>query len=84
MGILLSIGYIFMSFIQKNWRILRAAHARQSFHFQKITGTLKMNELSLQKPSFYVKEQLSKIKFKIIIYFLSKMAKTVFDLKIVF
>ena len=45
MGTLLSIGYIFMSSIPKNLRILphaRAAHARQSFYFQKITETLKI------------------------------------------
>ena len=41
--------------------------------------------LSLQKPSFYIKEQLSKIKFKIriclVFFYFSKMAKTVFKLK---
>ena len=42
----------------------RARHARQSFHFQKITGTLKINIFceNLQKPSTYSKEQLQKIK----------------------
>ena len=39
---------------------------------------------NFQNPSFYIKEQLSKIEFKIIIglvFSFSKMAKTVFDLK---
>ena len=41
-------------------------HARQNYHFQKITETLKMNIFFyFQKPSFYIKEQLSKIEFKI-------------------
>ena len=44
MGTLLPIGYIFMSSITKSLKILpRAAHERQSFHFQKITETFKMN-----------------------------------------
>ena len=46
MGILLLISYIFMSLMQKNRQILPhagAAHAWQSFHLQKITGTLRMN-----------------------------------------
>ena len=53
MGTLQSIGFIFMSSIQKNRRIL--PRARQSFHFQKITGTLKMMFLkeNLQKPYAY-------------------------------
>ena len=75
-----------MSSIPKNRRIL--ARAQQSFHFQKITGSLKLKSeyfLSLQKPSFYIKEQLAKRKLKIIIclvfFYFSNMAKTVFDLK---
>ena len=40
MGTLLSIGYIFMSLFPKNRQIEQ--HARQSFHFQKITETLKI------------------------------------------
>ena len=42
-GTLLSIGYICMSSIKKIKRILPRAHAQQNFHFQKITGTLKIN-----------------------------------------
>ena len=40
---------------------------RQNFHFQKITGTLKMNIFfkSWHEPSFYIKDQLPKIEFKI-------------------
>ena len=69
-GTLLSIGYIFMSSIPKNRRILqraRGVHARQNFYFKKITGTLKMNIffLSWQEPSSYIKDQLPKIDFKI-------------------
>ena len=43
-----------------------AAHSRKCFHFQKITGTLKMNIFCehLQIHSFYFKEQSLKIKFK--------------------
>ena len=47
----------------KNRRI--SPNARQNFHFQKKTETLKMNIfLKFQQPSFGIKEQLSK-KFKI-------------------
>ena len=80
-GTLLSIGYIFMSSIPTNRRILR--HVRQNFHFQKFTGTLKMNSFfkSWHEPSSYIKDQLPKIEFKIrgcLVFFLSsKMAKTV-------
>ena len=45
-GTLLLIGFIFMSSILKNWRILPSAHAKHSqqiFYFQKIIETLKMN-----------------------------------------
>ena len=90
-GTLLSIGYIFMSSIPKNRRILqraRGVHARQNFYFKKITGTLKMNIffLSWQEPSSYIKDQLPKIDFKIrgclvFFFYFSKMAKTVFDQK---
>ena len=90
---MLMIRHIFMSPIPKNrwiWRQARAANARQSFHFKKITGTPRMNIFfkSLQLPSFYFKEQSPKIKLEIItkysIYFflISKnwQGKTVFDL----
>ena len=58
MGTLLSIAYIFMSSIPKD---------RRSFHFQKITGTLKIYIVfeNLQQPSLYIKEHLSKRIFKI-------------------
>ena len=51
-----------------------AVQARQSFHFQKIVGTLKNYYFleSLQKPSLHIIEQLSKRKLK--------MGKTFFDL----
>ena len=45
--------------------------AWQSFHFQKITETLKIEFFLVcrnQKPTFYIKEQLSKIKFEIRIF----------------
>ena len=45
-GTLLSIVYIFMSSIKKNRR-------RQNFHFQKITGTLKMKISSPRGPLFF-------------------------------
>ena len=66
---ILEIGHIaddqvyFMSSIPKIYEIRSALW--QSFHFQKITGTLKINIFffSLHKPSFYIKEQLLKRKF---------------------
>ena len=64
-----------------------ANFARQKFHFQKITGTLKMYIFFCwHEPSFsYIKGQLPKIEFKISgcleFFYSSKMAKTVFDLK---
>ena len=75
MGTLLPIGYIFMSSITKSLKILpRAAHERQSFYFQKITETFKMNFIveNLQYiSSFYFKEQSPKRKFEIFfIYFI--------------
>ena len=63
----------------ENQRILPralSAQAWQSFHIQKITGTSKMNMFleSLQKPFFYIKEQIStrkfKIKFCFVLYFI--------------
>ena len=68
-----------MSRILKNqriWQLARAAHARQSFHFQKVTGILKMRKKieNLQILSFYVKEQLLKNCNTIFFYF-SKMGK---------
>ena len=40
--------------------------AQQNFHFQKITGTLKINIfLSWREPSSYIKDQSPKIEFKI-------------------
>ena len=53
--------------------------ARQRFHFQKITGTLKINIFieNLQKASCYIKEQSQNIKFEIFFFL---MAKMVFDL----
>ena len=64
----------------------RGARARQSFHFQKITGTLKLNIfLIVQKSSFLHQEQLWKIKFKIRIcsdfYFIFQKWQKGFDLK---
>ena len=84
------ISFIFMSSIPKKQRILPsvpAVHAQQNFHFKKITGTLKINifVLSWHEPSSYIKDQLPKIEFTIrgclVFFFLSKMPKTVFDLK---
>ena len=55
--------------------------------FLKSTGTLKMNISfeSWHEPSFYIKDQLPKIEFKIrdnfFIFFSSQLAKMVFDLK---
>ena len=69
MGTLLSIGYIFMNSINNNRRILprRVRRLRGKVFIFKKTGTLKINIFfeSLQKPSFYIKEHLPKIKFKI-------------------
>ena len=49
------IFFIFMSAIPNN---------QQSFHFRKITGTLKMIFfLNLEIPSFYIKEHLPKTTF---------------------
>ena len=61
MGTLLSIAYIFMSSIPKD---------RRSFHFQKITGTLKIYIFfeNLQKASCYIKEQSQDIKFEIFFF----------------
>ena len=58
----------FYDHVFKNRRI--PLRARQNFHFQKITETLKMIIFwklpeNFQKTSFYIKEQLSKIEFKI-------------------
>ena len=78
-----------VSSIPKNRQILqraRAAHARQNFHSFKITGTLKFFFFLIRhEPSFYIKDQLPKIEFKIrdclVFFFSSKMAKTIYDLK---
>ena len=51
-------------------------HALQSFHSQKITGTLKIVYFfeNFQTPSFYFKEQSAKRKFEIIyIYIIFKI-----------
>ena len=42
------------------------AHARQSFHFQKIPGALKLIFFceNWQGASFYIKEQAQKYKFE--------------------
>ena len=74
MGILLLIRYIFRRSNPKNRRILpraRAAHARQSFNFYLNKGTFKMNFFvkSLQKPFFYIEEQLSKDNSKFVFVF---------------
>ena len=63
MGSLLSIGYIFMNSIPKNWQILPCAHAlhsRQSFHFQKIIGILKKKKLSCRTLPFTSKNNYQK------------------------
>ena len=54
-------GILFGGWIPKNQQF------RQSFHFQKITWTWKMNIffLNLQIPSFYFKEQSPTRKFEI-------------------
>ena len=62
------------------------SHARQSFHFQKITGTFKLIFLFyLHKPFLYIEEQLQKIKLEIKFFYyffllFPKISKTVFDL----
>ena len=67
---MLPIRYIFMSPIPKigEFGRARAAHARQSFHIQKFTGTLKMFFVgkNVQIPSFYLNVQLQKIEIKIL------------------
>ena len=77
-GTILPIRYVFMSRMQKNRQIrphARAAHARQSLHFQTITRTLKINENSenLQISSCNFKEQSPKRKIK------SKFFNTFFE-----
>ena len=44
----------------------RAAHTLQSFHFQKITGTLKIKTVfwKFGETFFYIKEQLKKNKIQ--------------------
>ena len=64
---------------------MRASHARQSFHFQKITRTLKMNMFrKFAIPFVYCIEQSPKRKFENNVFLNSllcpKMVKTVFDL----
>ena len=61
--------FIYCKFNSKKRQILqraRAAHARQNFHSFKITGTLKFFFFLIRhEPSFYIKDQLPKIEFKI-------------------
>ena len=58
-----------LSIFLRNRRSLpraRTAHARQNFHFQKITETLKINIFfNFQKPSFYIKKTIVKNRIKI-------------------
>ena len=57
-----------LSIFLRNRRSLpRTAHARQNFHFQKITETLKINFFffNFQKPSFYIKKTIVKNRIKI-------------------
>ena len=56
---------IFLVQFQKNRQIL--VRSRQSFNFQKITGTLKINIFweNLQIPSFYINEHSRKRKIGI-------------------
>ena len=64
MGTMLLITYIFMSPIQKIGEFGRARG--KVYHFQKFRGTLKtMFLFHLKKLSLYIKEQSTKIKFKI-------------------
>ena len=49
----------------------RAAHTWQSFHFQKITGTLKIKTVfwKFGETFFYIKEQLKKNKIQNLKFF---------------
>ena len=49
----------------------RAAHTLQSFHFQKITGTLKIKTVfwKFGETFFYIKEQLKKNKIQNLKFF---------------
>ena len=83
MGTLLSIVYIiFMSSFLKNRRI--------SFSFSKITDTLKiyfffkLSEPFLLQKRTIVKSRIQNLNLFSILFYFSKMAKTVFDLKIVY
>ena len=59
-----------MSSIPKNWQILlcaRKVHAQQNFNFQKITGTLKINNFFKVGMNLFLtsKTNCQKIEFKI-------------------
>ena len=80
----LLISYIFRNSITKNRQY---RHSRQSFHFQKITGTLKINifiwKLAVTFLNPYTSKNNTKIKFEIFlfnIFFSPKLGKTIFDL----
>ena len=65
--------------------VARASHKQQSFHCQKIVGSLNIKFFeNVQNSSLYIKEESPRRKFEmqscLIFFFLSKMVKTVFDL----
>ena len=79
-----------MSSIPKNRGFLlsaRPSHMRQSVHFQKITGTLKMNILFWKFAETFLLHQRkigkknSKLEFFQYFLIFSKIVKTVYDLK---
>ena len=60
------------------FRCTQAPHARQSFHFQKIAGTLKLNIFVFLPYIIYIKEQITKNKSVLSIFYFPKMGETVF------